>query len=155
MKQIMKFVKGLDPIADAFAAQGYSDVISMKEHKMITFLAYKGVSTGGTDDGVVTVEACSNVAAGAVATIPFTYQKILTGDTPGAITAAAKTGFSMTPGSSQMYAIYVNASDLASTGYGYVRLKVTEDANDPVVGAIVAILSEGKYEEEVPNTAIV
>jgi len=155
MKQIMKFVKGIDPIADGFAGTKYSDVISMKEHKNCTFLIYKGVSTGGTDDGVITVQACDDVVPSNRTAIPFSYQKINTGDTPGAITAVAATGFSITAGSSQIIAVYVNASDLTSTGYGYVQLKQVEVTNDPVVVGVVAILSEGKFEEEVPNTAIV
>jgi len=155
MKDIVKFVKGIDPVADVFAGTVYSDVISMKEHKQCTFLIYKGVSTGGTDDGVITVQACDNVTPSNRTAIPFRYQKINSGDTPGAITAVAATGFSITAGSSQIIAVYVNASDLASTGYGYVQLKQVEVTNDPVVGAVVAILSEGKYEKEVQNTAIV
>lgn len=159
MKQIMKFVKGLDPIADAFVTTGgtagVTDVISMKEHKMCTFLIYCGVATGGTADGVVTVHACSTAAAAATTAIGFRYQTITTGDTPSAFTTASVTGFAMTPGSSQIYAIYVNASDLASTGYEFVRLTVTQDTNDPVVAGILAILTEPRYEQEVSNTAIV
>lgn len=156
MKEIVKFVKGLDPVADGFAgAAVYTDIISMKNHKHLTFLIYKGVSTGGTDDGVITVQACDDVSASHTSAIPFRYQAITSGDTPGAITAVAATGFSITPGSSQLYAIYVNASDLASSGYGYVRLKQAEVTNDPVVVGVVAILSEGKYEQEVSTTAIV
>lgn len=155
MKQIMKFVKGLDPVADAFDTVGRSDVISMREHKNITFLIYCGVATGGTADGVVTVDACSNVGAAATTPIGFKYQTILTGDTPSKILTATSTGFAMTPGSSQLYAIYVNASDLAASGYEFVRLSVTEDTDDPVVACIVAIMTEAKYEQEVSNTVIV
>lgn len=155
MKNIIKFVKGLDPVADAFAGTVYSDVINMKDHKMCTFLVYCGVATGATKNGVLTVQACDDTTPSNTSAIPFRYQAITSGDTPGAITAATTTGFAMTAGSSQLYAIYVNASDLASSGYGYVRLKQVEDSNDPVVAAVVAILSEGKYEQEVPNTAIV
>lgn len=155
MKEIVKFVKGIDPIADGFAGTKYTDIISMKEHKNLTFLIYKGVSTGGTDNGTITVEACDDVSASNSSAIPFQYQAITSGDTPGAVTAATTAGFSITAGSSHLYAIYVNASDLASSGYGYVRLKQVEVTNDPVVVGVVAILSEGKYEQEVSNTAIV
>ena len=155
MKSIVKFVKGIDPIADAFAGTVYSDIISMKEHKTCIFLIYKGVSTGGTDNGTITVQACDDVSASHTSAIPFRYQEITSGDTPGAITDATTAGFSITAGSSHMYAIYVDADDLASSGYGYIRLKQVEVTNDPVVAAVVAILSDGKYEQEVPNTAIV
>lgn len=155
MENIVKFVKGLDPVADGFAGTVYSDIISMKEHKQLTFLIHKGVSTGGTDNGTITVEACDDVSASHTSAIPFKYQKITSGDTPGAITAATTAGFSIVAGSSHIYVVYVNSADLASSGYGYVRLKQVEVTNDPVVVGIAAILSEGKYEQEVPNTAIV
>jgi len=155
MKEIMKFVKGIDPVADGFAGTKYSDIISMKEHKMITFLIYCGVATGATKDGVITIEACDDVSASSSEAIPFTYQSITSGDTPSVITKATVTGFAMAAGSSQIYAIYVNASELADSGYEYVRLKQVEDTNDPVVVGVVAIMTEAKYEQEVQNTAIV
>ena len=153
MKKIMKFVKGLDAVADAFSGTVYSDVISMKEHKTIVFLVHKGVGATGTS--TITIQACDDVTPSNTSAVPFRYQEITSGDTAGAITDATTAGFTTTAGSSQLYAIYVDASDLASSGYGYVRLKAVEVANDPVLGGIIAILDDAKYEQEVQNTAIV
>ncbi len=153
MKEIMKFVKALDPIADALAGTVGTDVISMKEHKMLTFLIHKGVGATGTS--TITIEACDDVVPTTTEAIPFRYQTITSGDTPSAITKATTAGFALTAGSSQMYAIYVNASDLANSGYEYVRLKGVEVVNNPVLAGITAILTEAKYEQEVQNTAIV
>ena len=155
MKSFNHYVKGIDPIADAFAGTVYSDVISMKNHNHITFLYYKGVSTGGTANGTITVEACSTNAAAAISAIPFHYRAILTGDTHSDLTAVAATGLVTTVGSSQIYAIEVDAESLAASGYEYIRLKAVEDANDPTVGCVVAILSEPRYDEAVQATAIV
>ena len=155
MKTYNHYVKGIDPVADAFAGTVYSDVISMKDHNHITFLIYKGVSTGGTDDAAVTVEACSTNAAAAVSAIPFNYRTIVTGDTHSELTAVANTGFVITPGSSQVYAVEVNAEALLASGYEYIRLKSVEDTNDPVVGCVIAILSEPRYDKAVQATAIV
>jgi len=155
MKNIPKFVKGLDPIADAFTGSGVTDIISMKNHQTATFLIYVGVETAGTADGVVTVHAVDDVAGSNATAIPFKYQTITSGDTPSAITDATATGYVMTAGSSQINAIYVDAGDLASTGYGYVRLTVTEDTNDPAVACILCMLTEGKEEAEITETAIV
>lgn len=155
MRQIMKFVKGLDPVADAFATSGASDIISMRNHKTATFIIHKGVSTGGTDDGVVTVEACDDTTPSNATAIEFYYQEILTGDAVGAIKKATTSGFVMTPGSSQAYAIYVDASLLVKSLREFVRVKVTEDTDDPVVASILVILTEGKDESEQSATAIV
>lgn len=155
MKNIFKFVKGLDPVADAFDSSATTDIVSMRNYKQATFVIHKGVSTGGTDDGVVTVEACDDVAGTTTSAIEFHYQTVTSGDTPSAITAATAAGFAMTAGSSQMYIIYVNASSLVASGYEFVRVKVTEDTDDPVVASILIMLSESKDEREIPATAIV
>ena len=155
MRNIPKFVKGLDPVADAFASSAVTDIISMKNHKTLTFMIHKGVSTSETDDGVVTVEACDDTTPSNTSAIEFRYQEIVSGDTPSEIKKATTSGFAMTPGSSQLYAIYVDASSLASLNYEYVRLKVTEDTDDPVVASITAMLSDGKVEKEITDTAIV
>lgn len=160
MKNIPKIVKGLDPIADAFAGTANTDVISMKNHKTLMFLIYKGVSTGGTDNAVVKVQACDDFVPTAVKATSFRYQEILTGDTPSEIkkisSADAATGFTMTGGSSQVYAVYVDADDIvkADETYSKVRLQITEQTDDPVVASVVAILTEGRYEKEVSETAI-
>lgn len=155
MITIPKFIKGLDPVADAFAGTATTDVVSMRNYKQATFVVHKGVSTGGTDNGVVTVEACDDVTPSNTTAVEFHYQEILTGDTPSEIKSAGSTGFAMTAGSSQLYAVYVNASVLAATGYGYLRLKVTEDTDDPVVASVAIMLTESKDEREVPETVIV
>jgi hypothetical protein len=155
MKTYNHYVKGIDPVADAFAGTVYSDVISMKNNNHITFIYYKGVSTGGTDNVTITVEACSTNAAAATSAIPFKYRAVLTGDTHSDLTAVAATGLLTTVGSSQVYAIEVDAEALASSGYEYIRLKAVEDANDPTVGCVLAILSEPKYDSAVQATAIV
>ena len=155
METYNHYVKGIDPVADAFAGTVYSDVISMKNHNHVTFIYYKGVSTGGTANGTITVEACSTNAAAAVSAIPFNYRAITTGDTHGDITAAAATGFVTSVGSSQIYAIEVDVEALLASGYEYIRLKAVEDSNDPVVGCVLAILSEPRYDQAVQATAIV
>lgn len=153
MKKFNHVVKGLDPVADAFSGTVYTDIINMKNFEHIQFLIYKGVGTTGTS--TITVEACDDVSASNVSAVVFKYQACTTGDTFGALTAATTAGFTTTAGSSQMYKVEVDAEALAASGYGYVRLKAVEVANDPVLGGVIAILSEGKYNESVSDTAIV
>ena len=69
------------------------------------------------------------------------------------MTAAATTGFTTTAGSNQVYQIYVPGSELGAEGYGYVRLKMVEVANDPVVGCVMGRVI-GLRNGEQPNTLL-
>jgi hypothetical protein len=51
--------------------------------------------------------------------------------------------------------VHVDASELANSGYEFVRLKAVEVANDPVLGGIDIILSEPRYASSSFETAIV
>jgi hypothetical protein len=153
MNIIPKIVKGLDPVADAFDGTVTSDVFSMKNHKLAVGIIYKGAGATGTS--TITVLACDDTTPTTTEAIPFKYQAITSGDTPGAITAATTSGFTTTAGSSQRYLIYIDASDLADSGYGYCQIQAVEDANDPVLGGIDILLFEGKEQGEIPVTAIV
>jgi hypothetical protein len=152
MKNFPKFIKGLDPVADAFSGTVYSDIVSMANHNCAKFIIYKGVGTTGTS--TITIEACSDTSGSAVSAIPFSYQAITTGDTAGALTAVANTGFTTTAGSSQLYLIYVDAEALAASGYQYVRLKAVEVVDSPVLGGILINLLEPRYNQAVQASAI-
>lgn len=153
LRQFPHYIKGLDPVADAFAATVYSDIVSMKRHDVAQFIIFKGVGATGTS--TITVEACSDVSATATSAIAFKYQAITSGDTAGALTDVANTGFTTTAGSSQLYVIYVDASDLATSGYEYVRLKAVESVDSPVLGGILINLTEPKVNQAVQTSAIV
>lgn len=149
---IDKMVKGIDPIADAFAGTVTSDVVSMKNHKLCEFLIYKGVGATGTS--TITVLACDDFTPSNTSAVEFWYQAITSGDTPGAATKATTAGFTTTAGSSQMYRIWVDADQLGASGYPNVQLQAVEVVNSPVLGGIAIRLSEGKSDEEIPTTSI-
>ena len=144
MSDCCHFVKGLDPVADAFAGTVYSDVIDIKLHRQVTFVIYKGVGTTGTS--TITVQAVpslSPIAAGTA--VIFKYRAITTGDTHGDLTSAETTGFTTTAGSSQLYLIEVDCQKLASLGLRYLWLKAVEVVDAAVLGGILVILSEPRY----------
>lgn len=153
MKNFPHLIKGLDPVADAFSGTVYSDIVSMKNHNHAQFIIVKGVGATGTS--TITVEACSNVSAGAVSAVPFSYQAITSGDTAGALTDVTSAGFATTAGSSQLYIIYVDGEALSASGYEYVRLKAAEVVDSPVLGGILINLLDPRYDEAVQDTAIV
>lgn len=146
-------VNALVPVADAFAGTVYTDVINMKDFNHVQFVIQKGAGAVGTS--TITIEACDDVVPTNVSAVPFKYQVCTTGDTFSALTAAEATGFDTTAGANQMYKVEVDSDALAASGYGYIRLKAVEVVNDPVLGGVVAVLTEPRYGQEVPNTAIV
>lgn len=152
MLEKLHFVKGIDPIADAFAGTKYSDVVNLAKYNKAIFVVYKGVGTTGVS--TITVQACDDTTPTNRTAVPFHYRAITSDDTQGALTAATTAGFSTTAGSSQIYVVEVDGRNLASTGYGYVQLKMVESVDDPVLGGILIVLGEPRYAEDVTPSAI-
>lgn len=141
--QNLHFVKGLDPVADALSGTVGSDVVDVSNHGTALFVIYKGVGATGTS--VVTVEACDDVTPSNTTAVPFSYKAITSTDVQGAVTAAAAAGFTLTAGSSQIYAVQVDTQELASAGYKYVRLKAVESVDSPVLAGILIALAQPKF----------
>jgi len=148
----LQFVKGLDPIADAFSGTVTSDIVNMKNLHRVVFVVYAGVGATGTS--TFTVEACDDVSASNVSAIPYHSREITTGDTEGAITSRAAAGYIGTAGSSKIILIEVREDALAASGYGYVRLKAVESVDSPVLGSIL-VIGEAKNPSASKATAIV
>lgn len=146
-------VAGKHPVADAFTGTVTSDVVNMRNFQHVTFIFYNGVGTTGTS--TITVLACDDVTPTNTTAVAFRYRAITSGDTPGALTAATTAGFTTTAGSNHMYAIEVDAEDLATSGYEYVQISCVEVADDPVLGGIMIILGPSRYPRSVQKTAIV
>lgn len=145
-------VKGLDPVADAFAGTTGSDIVDITGHQSATFIIYKGVGATGTS--TVTVEACDDVTPSNTTAVPFYYRAITPNDTNGAMTAATTAGFATTAGSSQVYVIEVDQAELASVGYKYVRLKMVEGVDSPVLGGILIVLNNPRFGNSTTNSVI-
>ena len=152
LSEYVHFVKGLDPVADAFASTVRSDVVNMKNFSRATFIVYKGVGATGTS--TITVDACDDVVPTNTTAIPFRYRAITSGDTPGTLTDATTSGFVTTAGSSQLYVIEVEADQLGDTGYGYLSLKMVESVDSPVVGSITIQLHGPRFAQTTMATAI-
>lgn len=161
MLERLKFAKGLDPAADAFSGTVRSDVYSLRGHGRILFVIYVGVGATGTS--TITVNACDNVTPSNRTAIAFWYREITTGDTDGAITRAATTGFVTTAGSSKIVLVEAEAKDVAAASvnstYGnhFVELTAVESVDSPVLGGIHVVLGGGpnRYAKSVNATVIV
>lgn len=154
MMERLHAAKGIDPVADGFAGTVYSDVYSLRDHGRILFVVYVGVGTTGTS--TITVEACDDVTPSNTSAIAFWSREITATDVQGAITRQASTGFTTTAGSSKIVLVEADAKDLASSGYGFIRAKLVEVANDPVLGGIMVLLDggPGRYQEDVSATVL-
>ena len=153
MKTFPHFVKGIDPVANAFAGTVYTDVFSMRNYKTALIQMYIGVGATGTS--TITVEGCSTVGAAATTAVPFLYQQILTGDTASALTQATTAGFTTTAGSSKFVNVWVDASDIGATGYEFVRGKFVEVAASACLGGVTVMLLDPRFDEDIQPTAIV
>lgn len=156
LMEMLKFAKGLDPVADAFAGGAVgSDVVSMRGYGRCLFVVHIGVGATGTQ--TFEVDACDDVTPSNVSKVNFRYRQILTGDTEGAITAGvAGTGFSVTAGSSKIVLVEVDAKDLPA-GYPFVRLiQTAEPVDSPCLGGVLIIMggAPSRYLEDVKATVI-
>jgi len=150
----------LAPLADRFDTSVETDIISMKNAEHVTFFVGWGVGATGTQ--TITVDACSTITATATTAVAFNYKALnpgadwasATDDTWGALTAATNAGFTTTAGSYRCYAIEVNASVIAATGYEFVRLAFVEVANSAVLGFCIAILSGIRHQGDTLPEAI-
>jgi len=152
MKSYSHYVKGIDPVADAFAGTVSTDVVSLKNHETIEFTIYKGVGATGTS--TITVEACDDTTPTTTSAVAFRYQTILTGDTHSDMTEVASTGFTTTAGSSQLYKVSIDAEALAVSGYEYVRLTAVEVVNSPVLGGVSIALLSPRFDIAVQSSVI-
>ena len=154
MKQINHIVNALPPVADAFSGTVYSDIINMKNYNHIQFIIQRGAASGaGT--ATITVEACDDVSASNVSAVPFVHQDCVSGDTFGAITKVAATGFLAASGANGIFKIDVDTEALLASGYSYIRLKSVEGVDFTYVGGIIAVLTEARFSQDIPDTAIV
>lgn len=152
-------VAGVVPVADAFATSATTDFINMANYRRITFVIFTGNATSGTANGTVTVLASASAAGSSTTALAFKYRvcaSSTTVDTWGALTDAASTGFSMTAGDNYIYTVEVNAEDVEAqiAGKPFVACKVLEVTNDPIDAGVLVILSEPRYPQAVPVTAI-
>ena len=153
MDALNHVVNVLSPAANVFAGAVPTKVINMKNWDCACFIVQCGVGAAGT--ATITIEACSDATPTLTTAIPFFYQECVTGDTYGPITQAPATGFTTAAASNKIYKVFVLNQSLATTGYGYARLKSTEVVVGAIAGGVVAVLSKGRFVNEVPDTVLV
>lgn len=155
-------VAGIYPGADAFAGGVYSDVYSLKNYRRATFFVMTGAIEDAGISNLVTVEACDDAAASNVTAVPFKSRTILsstTVDQPGALTDRASTGYNFAAANAVANAMWVaevtsDELEANAAGYPFVRLKIAETANKTITAVVFVILSEPRYPNSTPVSAI-
>ena len=146
-----QLIKGLDPVADAFTGTVNTDVVDMSEFSRIAFILFNGV--GATGRSTVTIEACDDIVPTNTTAVAFYSRDITTGDTEGAVTARASTGYIPAAGSSKVNVFEVREDMLVASGYRYVRATFVESTDSPVLGSVL-IVGEKKRADQLATSAI-
>lgn len=145
---------GILPDADLYAADPATDVFNLAKYECITFILVEGA--GGTGTVKIEVEECTTAAGANNTAIAFNYRLLSSAgsaDTWGALTAVAATGYTTVAGANKAVAIEVHNTEL-SDGYNFVRLQLTEVADDPCDAVVVAVLSGPRYAQAVLPTSL-
>ena len=108
---------------------------------------------GGTGTVKIQAQACDDFTPSNTVDIPFKYRVNSTGDTWGALTDSAATGYTTSAGANKKVAVEVDARQLPE-GYNKVRIKLTEVVNDPCLAGLSYILSKPRNSMAVLPTAI-
>lgn len=132
----------LAPDADRYNANPATDIFDMKMYDHICFLLCEG--TGGTGTVKIQVEECSDTSGTDNTAIAAKYRVCSSGDTWGALTTLASTGYTTTAGANKMVCVELDAADL-DPAKPFVRLQLTEVADSPCDAGVVAILSKARY----------
>ena len=141
----------LPPIDIDTASGATADSFNMEGWSHASIIVTAGATTGAS---VVTVSENTSAAQGDTTAIAFKLAKEETalGDTLGALTATASTGFTMSTADGIIYVIELDAADL-SAGYNWVTVHFA-DPSGSVIASAVAVLSGGRYAGDQSATAI-
>jgi len=131
---------------DIFNGDPTTDVVSMQEYESILFIIVK--NAGATGTATCILYSCDDFTPTTSTAMVGKYKACTTGNTWGAWTALAATGFTTTAGANQAYMILANAEDLVE-GDVAVKMQATEVVDNPCDGAILCIGLEPRYSKDV------
>jgi len=153
-------VRALEASADMFNGNPSSDIIDLSKYDRAAFIIQKGAGAIGT--ATVKVYASDDTSGTTTAAMGFTWRANTSGDTWGAPAGADSGGFTTTAGANQAYAIEVSADEVLKAGRENstafdgkcVFIEFAEVADDPCVGGVIAVLSQGRYQDSSMPSAL-
>ena len=158
------FVALIYPTADAFAGGTNSDVISMQNYRRASIFVVTGAVEDAAVSNLVTIEACDDVVPTTQTAMAFHHRQCIsstTVDTWSALTAATSSGYNFSNHASMgvdntIWFIEITAAEIeaAEPGYEFWRMVVAETVNKTILAGAYAILSEPRFPQSIPITAI-
>jgi hypothetical protein len=128
------------------------DRFHMRHHKKALIIVQVGVSAAAWTK--IILRSCDAATGGTATDIPFSMyaEETALGDTLGARTAVAATGYTPSANDTIFYVIELDADELLD-GHDWVELALTNGANS-VIASAVAILSGSRYGADQSATVI-
>lgn len=152
----------LYPVADAFAGGVDTDVVGMRDYRRATFFILTGAIEDAGISNIITCKACTdNAKTGAVA-MAFRYRaqrSSTTVDTWGTFASAAAAGYDFAVNNAVANAIWmieVSAEEVSAAlaDADFVYLSIAETANKTITAGAICVLSDPRYPQNIPPTAI-
>ena len=132
------------PVADANAGGSVTDCVNLEQYHECLFVLLFGARTGTTAAPVITAESCSAAAGTDNTAMAFEYKLVNATDTNADWVQVASSG--LTPATADSYAIVVRIKQANLTdGHEFVRLSLTEPADDPQVMASLIIMGDCRH----------
>jgi len=151
----VKIVNGLSNSADIYNGNPVSDAVDMGKAGVVLFELKQQSAGTNTGTATVTLEACTDSAGAGAEPISFFHRKKTTGasDIYTAIQQATIAGFVTTANEDTTYLIETTAREANSEAPDkrWLRLKLTETVNDPVMGSVSIWLDTHVKGESIPS----
>lgn len=147
----LHFIGGLAPDADALAGTKATDIFEVQGEGAFAILWVAAID--GATNHTVTAVACDDTSASSTSAVAFRYKAMTTFDTMGAWTEATAAGFATSSTADNIYVLFVPASELASTGYKYLKFQTVEGNNQPVDAMILCGVVNPRYQAQ-PSSLI-
>jgi hypothetical protein len=144
----------LIPVADAFAGTKYTLPCKMTKYDRAHFLAAFGAGATGTTK--ITAEACSDSSGTGATAIPFQVSKQAGADAADSWSDyedVAAAGYDTPAAANKLHLIQVRKDDMPD-GKPWLRLKLVEQVDSPMAGAIICVLTHPAYPQMPPVSVL-
>lgn len=150
------------PVADAFAGGLTTEAVSLANYRRATLVVITGAIEDSGVSNLVTLEACTAADGTGNTAMAFQYRAMqysTSADTWGALTAATSSGYNFSVNNAVANAVWlaeVTSDEVAAAvdGGEFVRAVIAETANKTITAGGIWILTEPRYSQDIPLTAI-
>jgi len=147
----LHFIGGIAPDADFASGTVTTDIFECLGDGAAFFIWYGTNASSGAS--TLTIEACDDTTPSNSTAVAFYYRNSTTFDTWGSWTAATTAGITVGGSADSAWWVWVDASELAAEGYGYVRAKLVESTNQEADGTVAAFVVNPRNVEQ-PDSLI-